>query len=442
VFAVSLTGPLFFLALLVVVLAAFLGLVGSWGRWAGPGWRPAVTRALFLGVVNALVLLTAGVAMNDRYGFYADWHDLGGAVGLLKDPPSAMRHTGGDVTAAVSHPQLRNAAERIEVPENPAQLRRGGRQFRFTVTGRISGLTAAVDVFLPAGYTDPGQWQRRYPVLEGFPGYPGNPFVPSAAVAAVVRARQLVDPIIIAPVAEIPAGRDTECVNGGPTDPALETWLTRDVPDWALRTLRVRPDRTSWATIGWSSGGWCAAMATMLHPDRYAAAIVLGGYFRPDFGTLYHPFGPASVPGRRYDLVALADHRPPAVALWLQTSPADRLSYPSSAQLIARARAPLSVESLVMQHAGHRIAVWQALLPQALHWLAGTLPGFSPTAGYLQAGGAGSGTAPPPARGATVAPAALPAQGRMLLPAGWVHGGSSPVPVRGRAGAGPGGVAV
>ena len=31
------------------------------------------------------------------------------------------------------------------------------------------------------------------------------------------------------------------------------------------------------ATIGLSAGGPCAAMATLLHPQQFAAAIVLGG---------------------------------------------------------------------------------------------------------------------------------------------------------------------
>ena len=32
--------------------------------------------------------------------------------------------------------------------------------------------------------------------------------------------------VVVSPQLEIPRGRDTECVNGGPGQPALETWLT------------------------------------------------------------------------------------------------------------------------------------------------------------------------------------------------------------------------
>jgi hypothetical protein len=64
--------------------------------------------------------------------------------------------------------------------------------------------------------------------------------------------------------------------------------------------------------------------------------------------------------------------------MWLETSHADALSYGSSAQLMKAARPPLSVTSLVMEHAGHRIGVWKSLLPKALAGLGHVAPGFAP----------------------------------------------------------------
>ena len=403
----SLTGRLFMVLMLASVAAGFLALVWSWPRWAGRGARSILTRAFLLAAVNALVLLTTAVAVNDQFVFFADWTDLSGVVGMAGTTATTDAHAGGDPHAALSRPADGSSATPGLPPALPAQIARGDRLVRFTVDGPASGIRAQVEVYLPAGYTDPAERLRRYPVLEAFPGYPGGPFVPADAVAAVVDTHRMADPIIVSPVVEIPAGRDSECVDGTPRDPKVETWLTRDVPDWAQRTLRVRPDRTSWATIGWSAGGWCAAMAAMLHPDRYAAAIVLGGYFRPDFGALYTPFLPDSPQGRRYDLIALAGHHPPAVALWIQTSQADLLSYPTSAQLLVKARPPLSVQSLVMSHAGHRTQVWIPLLPQALTWLAATAPGFTPAPPARTGPPLPSPTAHPASRNpATPAPAA------------------------------------
>jgi hypothetical protein len=98
----------------------------------------------------------------------------------------------------------------------------------------------------------------------------------------------------------------------------------------------------------------------------------MGGYFQPEFSNNYRPFGPDSPQARRYDLIALAHRDPPPVALWIETSRADPVSYPSSA------RAPLSIQAVELQHAGHRFGVWGALLPRALTWLGAHLAGFHP----------------------------------------------------------------
>ena len=183
--------------------------------------------------------------------------------------------------------------------------------------------------------------------------------------------------LIVSPQVEFPPGVDTECVNGGPGTAQVETWLAQDVPNWVTHTFRVDTDRSSWATIGLSAGGWCAAMATMLHPAQYSAAIVMGGYFRPEF-TGTPPFPRHSVSASRYNLVGLAKREPPAVALWVETSHTDPVSYGSTAALLKAARPPVAVTAVVLQHAGHRISVWQGLLPGSLTWLGANVPGFSP----------------------------------------------------------------
>jgi hypothetical protein len=116
----------------------------------------------------------------------------------------------------------------------------------------------------------------------------------------------------------------------------------------------------------------------MLHPAQFSAAIVLGGYFRPDFGPAYQPFPPSSPLEARYDLLKLGQRSPPPVALWLETSHADPLSYGSSAALLKVPKPPMAVEATVLQHAGHRISLWQGLLPTALAWLGANIPGFRP----------------------------------------------------------------
>jgi len=171
---------------------------------------------------------------------------------------------------------------------------------------------------------------------------------------------------------------DTECVNGGSRGPAMEDWLTIDVPTWVRHSLRVQQDRQSWATMGLSTGGFCSSMAAMLHPATYGTAIELGGYLTPQFDSHYRPFASGSTSWKRYELVKLAATSPPPVALWLETSKTDSLSYWGNKRLISTAAAPMTVTADVLQDAGHRMSVWVGVMPTALQWLGSTANGFRP----------------------------------------------------------------
>jgi S-formylglutathione hydrolase FrmB len=253
---------------------------------------------------------------------------------------------------------------------------------RYQVTGARSGVRAEVLVRLPAAYFDPGQAGRRFPVIETFHGMPGH--APQwlgklrigERLDELVAAGGISPAIIVSPDLNYPDQTDSECVDGGRAQ--LETWATTDVPDWVGRTFRARGDKDAWATVGLSAGGWCAAMATMLHPDRYRAAIVLSGYFRPQFAAGSAASAALSAAAvSRYDLVALAHRSPPPVAVWLLTSALDRASYPTSVAL-GTAKGPLAVTSQVLAGQDHSWTVWARAEPVALAWLARAAPGFAP----------------------------------------------------------------
>lgn len=378
----ALDGTAFLIVCLLVTIGAFVGAVLIMPRLAGNRAAPIAMRALMIVLVNALVVLTAGVALNDKYQFYADWTDLSTAFfggGFAK-----TSYAGGNAAqAAQANVGASPTSPSGPLPTLPPGASSADRVLRYTVTGSASGLTGPVLVTLPEGYTLPANAHRRYPVLETFPGYPGDPaqwadsMNLGGALDAAVAARTAGPVITISPLTEFPPGVDTECVNGGRSGPQVETWLTRDVPDWARQTLRVRLDRSAWATLGLSAGAWCAAMATMLHPQQYSAGIVMGGYFAPEFSASYRPFRAGSAAGRRYDLISLA-RRPPPVALWVETSHSDHISYPSTSRLLKAARPPLAIQALVLSHAGHRLSLWASELPQALAWLGKNIPGFAP----------------------------------------------------------------
>ena len=378
----SLTGPLFLDGIIVLTLAAFGGVVVVWPRLTpGTPWHVA-GRVVALGLVNLLVLLAAATQLNAAYLFFAGWGDLRGAItGHLAQ---TSLHRGGDERQAPNI-EVRGHTARVadQVPGLTRPVTASG-LMAYTVHGALSGLTGTVLVQLPAGYTSPAASTNRYPVLEAFHGYPSEPlnwvriFHIGQAVEARVRAHQLHPTLVVMPQIEIPRGTDNEGVNGGPGQPQVETWLTRDVPDWIGQHFRVIANRNAWATIGYSAGGFVAAMATILHPAQYGAGVVLGGYFRPEFGPFYEPFSATSPLGRYYDLTRVVAHRPPPVSLWVETSHADPLSYKSSAAFLRATRAPTAVRGVILQNAGHRDSVWIALLPEALRWLGSSAQGFRP----------------------------------------------------------------
>jgi enterochelin esterase-like enzyme len=381
---VELTSRLFLGLLLLLTLGAAAAVVVLWGRLAAPRVGPVLGRVASLVVVNLLVLLTVGAMANDTFGFFADWTDLAGA--FQSAPHASTSSRGGEAGAA--------AAAQVNgdrLPPPPAAVPAlppgapGQRQFTYTVKGRISGLTGRVIVGLPASYRAPSARNQRYPVIETFHGYPGTPvqWLDSMALDDVLdsesAARHVAPALVVAPQIEIPPGRDTECVDGGPGLPAVDTWLTQDVPDWVVRTFRVRTDRASWAVAGLSAGGWCAAMASLLYPGRYGAALVFGGYFGVKFGKAYQPWPPNSPLRRRYDLVSRVAAAPPPVAMWVETSHSDRTSFASTQKFLRVVRPPLAVHLVEFAHAGHSVLLWSGLVPEAVRWLGSEVPGFRPT---------------------------------------------------------------
>ncbi len=373
----TLTGTPFLVLVVVLTLAALVAGAALLPR-TRRSVRGFVARLLTQLGVSAMALLVVGVALNNENGWYSDWGDLlgSGSSGVQQD-------TGGASAAKALQARPTGSGLGGLTPATlPALPAPGQRVQTFQFTGPHSGLTGRVMVSLPRGYEDPANAGKTYPVIEAFHGYPGTPevwmhgvnLVPSIDALAVQHLMN--DAVVVAPQIEFPTGTDTECVNGGKGQPQVETWLSTDVPGKIASTLRVRTDRTSWAALGFSSGGWCAAMATMLHPDVFGAGIILGGYTSPEFGNSYRPFHRGGPAAKRYDLIALARSSPSPVALWLQTSKADGLSYGSSRALLKAARAPLAIQSRVELNAGHRMSVWADVVPEALTWLGATVSGF------------------------------------------------------------------
>jgi enterochelin esterase-like enzyme len=342
------------LPFLLVVIAAAATLVAvtmllwNWwpGRWAFP------MRLLCLLLVMAAGAVVAGDVVNRTYGFY---DSLGDLLGWVPAP-------GGMVAGPI--PEWREAR---------------GRVIQVRLHGRRAGVSRDGLVYLPAAYFQRSAARWRFPVVELFHGFPGGPenwirqLHLREVLDAEIAAGRLPPVIAVIPTDDDP-GRDSECVNtvGGQQD---ETYLAVDVPADVRGEFRALDTPHSWATLGYSTGGFCAVNLALHHPDRYAAAASLSGYYDAvvdeSTGDLYK----GNAAARRWNSPAwLVTHWRTSVPLFLAASRGD-LDAMRAVQVMRRAasgRLPLA--TLTLPSGGHNFHVWYAASLAAFQWLGAQLP--------------------------------------------------------------------
>ena len=369
----GLTDPLLPWLLGVAAAVVFVLLVVGWPQWPRRSLQ-AVTRGVEGLLLTGLALTTCFLVLNNAYIFYSGWTDL-----LGNTHRHTVSHLGGSPLAAeagaVPGPGLTHVrgVGSYALPDPRRSIE------AFSVRDSASGRTMRVLVHLPLGY-DPAS-PRRYPVILGLHGYPSVPesFVRLNFLSMINRLTaqgRLARSIVVIPQINSPRSLDTECVNGPVGDPQTDTWLAQELPRWIAQHFRVRTNRQSWATLGYSFGGWCAASLAVRHPEVFGAAMVFEGYFEPLFGNAYHPLTAAELRG--YDLIRRAREAAPPVALWVFASRQDPLAYPTTHRFLRAVRAPTTVTAVIVPVGGHRDSVFQPYVPSALTWLARTLPGFRP----------------------------------------------------------------
>jgi S-formylglutathione hydrolase FrmB len=90
-------------------------------------------------------------------------------------------------------------------------------------------------------------------------------------------------PVVVFPDTWGEFDSDTECVNG-PRGNAADH-LIKDVVPFVISTFGVSSDAANWGLAGWSSGGTCALMLSVLHPELFSAFVDIDGQLGPNAGT-------------------------------------------------------------------------------------------------------------------------------------------------------------
>jgi S-formylglutathione hydrolase FrmB len=365
----ALTG-LPFLILLIAATAALMGATMLlWNRWPWPWVIPMRPLCLLLVMVASVVL--AGDVVNRDYGFYTSFSDL-----LGREPVR------GTVVTAEGPSALNGAGDwgALDRPGHAEPVRGGhGRVVRVRLDGARAGVSRGGLVYLPAAYFLPSQARRRFPVIELFHGYPGSPtnWTGPMHLAQTLDAEIAVGrmpPVIAVVPADDDPGHDSECVDavGGQQD---ETYLAIDVPADIQRDFRTLDTARSWATLGYSTGGFCAVNIALHHPDRYAAAASLAGYYSAlvdrSTGDLYR--GGTGVRRRNSPQWEVA-HTPTTVALYLVASRGDPQAMRAMAGMRRAVHARSPLVTVTLPGGGHNFNVWYSASPAAFDWLAAYLP--------------------------------------------------------------------
>ena len=87
---------------------------------------------------------------------------------------------------------------------------------------------------------------------------------------------------------------DTQCVDG-PRGNAADH-LTEDVRPYVISRFGAASTPASWAVVGWSMGGTCAADLAVMHPELFGTFEDIAGVWVP--GTVSRPLISASAANR------------------------------------------------------------------------------------------------------------------------------------------------
>jgi S-formylglutathione hydrolase FrmB len=207
----------------------------------------------------------------------------------------------------------------------------------FTIEKNIPGLESKFNTrnaFIwvpPAWVASP---TPKLPVIELLAGYPGDPSDWTRAgfadetVEAFAATHNGRAPILVMPDTLGVNVSDTECVNShlGQAD----TYLSVDVPNYIRRTFNAGTGEESFAVAGFSSGGTCALMISLRHPDvfrtfgNYAGLTspTVGGYVNPP-ATISSLFGGSQAEYEQYDPLSLLKNSFQGLAGWFEVGGSD-----------------------------------------------------------------------------------------------------------------------
>lgn len=368
--------------LLAVGAASLLTTLWVWPRLARQRPLPMLGRILLLAITQTTVLAVLALSVNNSYGFYTSWDDLlhpgGAALALTTAEHQKGAAPDGD---ALVQPAPPSGLEAItDLPKGtPEEV---GKVESIQVTGKDSGLSDQMFIYLPPEYFNPKYSRVRFPVLLTLAGYPGTAThllhelpVPQTAWE-LQRTGRMAPTVIVMARPTVAAPRNTECVDV-PGGAASETWFSKDLPAALRSTYRVSHSATSWGVLGYSTGGGCALRLSMRNPDSYGSAAGMHAEFKvPEgAGTDGNLFNGDKALNDQGDLTWRLQNLPPpnvavlAVSTRAEEDYQDTMKFLDVAKQASTAHPEFRVDSLFLDDGGHNFDSWNRELPASLEWM-------------------------------------------------------------------------
>lgn len=333
-----------------------------WGKIYRRTFLNLLLRLLIILLCQALALVSIGLEVNRSNGFYESWNDLFGTSSNY----SQSSTTAGS-KALITGKELRKA------DKLPLQ----SRLVRDVITGSQSQVPNVVYLDLPKSAVDDINAKtaldpKRYRVIEFLTGFPSQPLMWVKVLKidhdlALYNQQHVGREIIgIFPEVNLAGHYDLECMNLPGTRPPAETWLSTDMHSY-LATRLGMPD-SRWGIMGVSTGGWCAAMLSVRHPDLYSAAASIAGYYRPAL-PLTDPIALQNEMIKKYDFDKAEAALTQIQKLYITASLGDVYSIRETKKFLAKKHPNLTITYKELPSGGHNARVWISLIPGALDWL-------------------------------------------------------------------------
>jgi S-formylglutathione hydrolase FrmB len=389
---IGLTSATFGILMFFVAAAGVVLVVVLWPRARRPRLLHMLARVLMIGLSQLLVIAAFLVYLNSYFGFYDSWSQLLGSgtapvVRIAKSSgvvQSELRVTAAEAAPAPGVP-IPKTATAIPVADGHGDLAgadsqalaQTGELLEVNITGRRSGIAVFnAWVYLPPEYFQPAYAHSRFPVLLALSGYPGSSWsivsrlkLP-AEQESLVHAGKIKPTVIVMMNSAVAMPRDTECTNI-PAGLQVETFFAQDVPEAIEQSFRVQSGPGSWATLGYSTGGFCAVKLAMMDPRHFSLAVSLAGYYQAlqdrTTGNLYGNnvgYQDENSPDWRLQ------HLPaPPVSVLVASSKIGERTYGGTLHFVTLVKPPMQVYTLYLAQGGHNFGTWGRELPQSLMWL-------------------------------------------------------------------------